>query len=127
MFKQVFADPDAYADYRQAKQRGDLEIEIVGSPAFQHLHWEYLKDPKSPTPLAFLLLASDPQAKASHDLVEATECTQLLARHGIPLVVLNACQSAKQENLDTETSSCWSVEGKTLTYGFKNIQIGQII
>ncbi|OQW90541.1 MAG: hypothetical protein BWK79_19585, partial [Beggiatoa sp. IS2] len=238
LFKQIFAEPDAYADYREAKQRGDLEIEIVGSPAFQHLHWESLKDPNSPTPLAvdyplcrrrelqrvppltvpespilrvllvvarpngkndvgyrtvsrplvemvqqaqlpvqmdilrpgtyralfdhlenttaqhgkgyyhllhfdvhgalldhanlhagcqagaylyqlryarqdfqpfegkkaFLLLASDPQAKASHDLVEATECTQLLARHGIPLVVLNACQSAKQENLETETS-----------------------
>ncbi|MGP1387124.1 MAG: CHAT domain-containing protein, partial [Thainema sp.] len=55
LFKQVFADPDAYSDYKQACREGltQLRIEIEGnSPDFQALHWEALKDPKQPRPFA---------------------------------------------------------------------------
>ncbi len=55
LFEQIFADPDAYAEYKQACRSGldQLQIEIEGnSPDFQSLHWEALKDPKQPTPLA---------------------------------------------------------------------------
>ncbi len=55
LFQQIFADPDAYSDYRQACRHGlgQLHIEIEGdSPDFQALHWEALKDPKQPIPLA---------------------------------------------------------------------------
>ena len=55
LFQQIFADPDAYSDYKQACRSGlaQLQIEIEGdSPDFQSLHWEALKDPKQPTPLA---------------------------------------------------------------------------
>lgn len=55
LFQQIFADPDAYSDYRQACRSGlgQLQIEIEGdSPDFQALHWEALKDPKQPIPLA---------------------------------------------------------------------------
>ncbi|MDM8562016.1 CHAT domain-containing protein, partial [Candidatus Marithioploca araucensis] len=38
------------------------------------------------------------------DLLEATELTHLLTHHGIPIVVLNACQSAKQVGTASETS-----------------------
>ena len=48
MFNQVFADPDAYSLYREGFQA----IEIVGSPQFHRLHWEALKDPETPLPLA---------------------------------------------------------------------------
>ncbi|MCP4696917.1 MAG: hypothetical protein GY862_08725, partial [Gammaproteobacteria bacterium] len=52
LFGQVFsADPDAYGDYRDALRDG-FELEILGSPAFHGLHWETLKDPKQPEPLA---------------------------------------------------------------------------
>jgi tetratricopeptide (TPR) repeat protein len=54
LFRQVFADPDAYAEYRAATQENlsDLTVEIAGLPAFQRLHWEALKDPKLAQPLA---------------------------------------------------------------------------
>ncbi len=55
LFAQVFADADAYSDYRQACRDGltNLRIEIEGeSPAFQALHWEALRDPKQPRPFA---------------------------------------------------------------------------
>ena len=54
LFRQVFADPDAYARYKAALQSGveNLAFEIVGSPDFHSLHWEALKDPKLPQPLA---------------------------------------------------------------------------
>ncbi|TVQ10635.1 MAG: hypothetical protein EA368_07020, partial [Leptolyngbya sp. DLM2.Bin27] len=55
LFEQIFADRRAYADYTQSCSSGisQLQIEIEGdSPDFQALHWEALKDPKHPTPLA---------------------------------------------------------------------------
>ncbi|MFC1835830.1 hypothetical protein ACFL2Q_14095, partial [Thermodesulfobacteriota bacterium] len=54
LFGQVFADPEAYARYREALQSGveNLAFEIAGSPDFHALHWEALKDPRLPRPLA---------------------------------------------------------------------------
>ncbi|MCO5191024.1 MAG: tetratricopeptide repeat protein [Anaerolineae bacterium] len=57
LFEQVFkADADIYAAYKEAiKYEGgfsQLQIEVKGSPAFHRLHWESLKDPHHPTPLA---------------------------------------------------------------------------
>lgn len=43
---------------------------------------------------AFLFLEGDEKGKA--DAVEATELADLLKRRGIPVCILNACQSAKQ-------------------------------
>ena len=54
LFKQVFGDPDIYAEYRDLLKAGlhDLQIEIAGSPKFHALHWESIKDPKLAQPLA---------------------------------------------------------------------------
>jgi hypothetical protein len=54
LFSAVFADREAHAEYRAATQGNlsDLTVEIAGSPAFQRLHWEALKDPKLGQPLA---------------------------------------------------------------------------
>src|SRR5947208_8562956 len=54
LFKQVFGDPDIYAEYRDLLKAGlnDLQIEIAGSPIFHALHWESIKDPKLAQPLA---------------------------------------------------------------------------
>ncbi|EIJ43395.1 NB-ARC domain-containing protein,tetratricopeptide repeat protein [Beggiatoa alba B18LD] len=51
LFKQVFHEPDAYSDYRDALKTG-FTLEIVGSPAFHALHWESLRDEKHPEPFA---------------------------------------------------------------------------
>jgi tetratricopeptide (TPR) repeat protein len=51
---------------------------------------------------AFLFLQGDKENQS--DPVEATELAQLLTHHGIPLVMLNACQSAKQVGTTSETS-----------------------
>ncbi|MEL6455927.1 MAG: hypothetical protein AAFQ40_14575, partial [Cyanobacteria bacterium J06623_5] len=55
LFEDVFGGRQAYSDYARACEDGlsKLRIEIEGdSPAFQALHWEALKDPESPRPLA---------------------------------------------------------------------------
>jgi tetratricopeptide (TPR) repeat protein len=54
LFRQVFSDPDAYARYKAALQTGveNLAFEIAGPPDFHRLHWEALKDPGLPQPLA---------------------------------------------------------------------------
>ncbi len=54
LFKQVFGDPDIYAEYRALLKSGlhDLQIEIAGSPQFHAHHWESIKDPKLAQPLA---------------------------------------------------------------------------
>jgi tetratricopeptide (TPR) repeat protein len=54
LFNSVFADRKAYARYQAAIQQGidSLTIEIAGSPAFHAYHWEALKDPDLPQPLA---------------------------------------------------------------------------
>lgn len=51
LFKQVFADQNAYGDYRDALRSDGFELQIMGQPAFHALHWESLKDPQHP-PLA---------------------------------------------------------------------------
>jgi tetratricopeptide (TPR) repeat protein len=58
LFSQVFKDLEAYTAYKEALKSGwhSLQFEIVGSPSFQTLHWETLKDPKLPQP--FTLQAS---------------------------------------------------------------------
>jgi tetratricopeptide (TPR) repeat protein len=55
LFRQVFADPDAYFRYKEALQQGieTLRFEIAGPPPFHALHWEALKDPALPE--AFVL------------------------------------------------------------------------
>ncbi len=50
LFKQIFSE--FHAQYRKAIQTTDLEIEMIGSPAFHQLHWETLKNPKQAQPLA---------------------------------------------------------------------------
>ncbi|MBE9028661.1 tetratricopeptide repeat protein [filamentous cyanobacterium LEGE 11480] len=53
LFDQVFGDRKAYAAYQQvAGNLSDLEIVIVGDPAFQGLHWESLWDGDMPRPLS---------------------------------------------------------------------------
>ena len=51
LFRQVFADPRAYARYKPL-DLNTLRIEIAGSPGFHRLHWEALKDPELAQPLA---------------------------------------------------------------------------
>ena len=52
LFGQLFADPEAFAEYRAACQAGleRLAFEVAGSPEFHALHWEALKDPKLKRP-----------------------------------------------------------------------------
>ena len=55
LFEQVFrSNPDAYAEYSKVKGNlAQLRIEIEGNnPEFQALHWEALRDPNLPRPLA---------------------------------------------------------------------------
>jgi tetratricopeptide (TPR) repeat protein len=58
LFEQVFADRRAYARYQEALQAGleTLAFEVAGSPDFHRLHWEALKDPDLPQPLALQAL-----------------------------------------------------------------------
>ncbi|KAM3105389.1 CHAT domain-containing protein, partial [Phormidesmis sp. 146-33] len=51
LFQQVFGDPEAYVAYKSLKV-SELEILIKGSPEFQGLHWEAMRDPKAARPLA---------------------------------------------------------------------------
>lgn len=50
----VFADRQAFAEYKAALQSGvgGLLSEIAGSPESHQLHWEGLKDPDLPRPFA---------------------------------------------------------------------------
>ncbi len=54
LFNQVFANRQAYSKYKELVQAGlpTVQIEVAGSPAFQSLHWEALKDPDLPMPLS---------------------------------------------------------------------------
>jgi tetratricopeptide (TPR) repeat protein len=56
LFRQIFADHNAYASYKTALQLrvSTLQLEVQGSPAFHALHWEALKDPDLPQPLVLL-------------------------------------------------------------------------
>lgn len=55
LFEQVFSsEPHIFSSYKAAVLMGvdTLQIEIVGQPSFHALHWEALKDPELPQPLA---------------------------------------------------------------------------
>ena len=54
LFAQVFGEnPKLYGRYLPCREQlADLRIEIQGSPAFQALHWEAMKDPELPQALA---------------------------------------------------------------------------
>jgi tetratricopeptide (TPR) repeat protein/tRNA(Leu) C34 or U34 (ribose-2'-O)-methylase TrmL len=54
LFEQVFSNRKAYAEYEKLRENlGTLRIEIESlNPAFQALHWEALRDPDLPKPLA---------------------------------------------------------------------------
>jgi tetratricopeptide (TPR) repeat protein len=54
LFQQVFAEPDVLNQYHASIAAGleHVRLEIIGSPAFHRLHWETLKDPVHPQPLA---------------------------------------------------------------------------
>lgn len=56
LFAQVFGGPGAY-EYRRMRERGfdGCRVEISGSAVFQRLHWETLRDPDLPEPLAVRL------------------------------------------------------------------------
>ena len=53
LFDQLFGDRRLYGRYQTALQAGvaNLTFEIAGSPTFQRLHWEALKDPDRRNPL----------------------------------------------------------------------------
>src|SRR5712691_2221079 len=72
LFKQVFADPpNVLFAYKTAVQAGlnTVEVEIAGSPKFHALHWEALKDPELPRPLA--LQAIMIRKNLEHQIVHA--------------------------------------------------------
>lgn len=55
LFQQIFGSSlDLYAAYKKHADAGlnTLQFEIIGSPAFQALHWEAMKDPHLPHPFA---------------------------------------------------------------------------
>jgi tetratricopeptide (TPR) repeat protein len=54
LFNRVFTNRLAYSRFRDAIQRGieTLTVEIAGSHTFHAIHWEALKDPDLPHPLA---------------------------------------------------------------------------
>ena len=55
LFDDIFQDRDVYHKYSNIRETGlsNLQIEIAGNaPQFHALHWEALKDPKRPQPLA---------------------------------------------------------------------------
>ncbi len=54
LFKEVFADRNAYSQYMHILAEGlpTIQVEIEGSPAFHGLHWEAVKDPALPQALA---------------------------------------------------------------------------
>ncbi|WP_256788716.1 tetratricopeptide repeat protein [Frankia sp. AvcI1] len=56
LFTQVFGGAGAY-DYRRMREQGfdGCRVEVSGSAAFQRLHWEALRDPDLPSPLAVRL------------------------------------------------------------------------
>jgi len=53
LFAQVFRhNPDIYVEYQKAMHSGGVTLQVIGSPEFHALHWEALKDPNQPHPLA---------------------------------------------------------------------------
>ncbi|KJE19995.1 ATP-dependent transcriptional regulator [Frankia torreyi] len=56
LFEQLFAGSARY-EYQRMRERGfdGCRVEVAGSAAFQRLHWETLRDPELPSPLAVRL------------------------------------------------------------------------
>jgi hypothetical protein len=54
LFNQVFTDRQAYVRYMGALQAGveTLAFEVAGAPDFHRFHWEAIKDPDLPQPMA---------------------------------------------------------------------------
>ncbi|TAF52208.1 MAG: CHAT domain-containing protein, partial [Oscillatoriales cyanobacterium] len=76
LFEQVFGDRKAYADYENLRRSlkladGSVPIEIEGSPEFQALHWEALRDEDLPEPLAAIatMVRVNPQRRAGNPAV----------------------------------------------------------
>jgi len=53
LFAQIFHDPMLFDKYNAIKQQKNLRFEIIGSPAFHSLYWEFLKDPRTTEFLSF--------------------------------------------------------------------------
>jgi hypothetical protein len=73
LFQQLFASDAAREAYGALKIRAypdQLAIAVIGSPAFQGVHWEALKDPRLPRPFA-LDVPIVRRGKASAPPVEA--------------------------------------------------------
>ena len=66
LFAQVFRhNPDIYVEYQKAMRSGGVTLQVVGSPEFHALHWEALKDPNQPHPLA----VDQPVVRKNHKAV----------------------------------------------------------
>ncbi len=67
LFRQVFADREAYAIYKDYLQAGlnAVQVEIAGSPQFHAFHWEALKDPHLPQPLVLQVIMMRKNLKPS--------------------------------------------------------------
>ena len=95
LFEQIFGDRRAYADYTQACSSGisQLQIAIEGdSPDFQALHWEALKDPDHPTPLATEAIFTRKRFRAGG--------TPTLALHPSPVINLLVVTARPDEEAD---------------------------
>ncbi len=82
LFEQVFSDRDAYADYKELRNNLEtLRFEIVGdNPDFQALHWEALRDPALPRPLAVdcVMVRRSRQAAAKMPAMQSSPTINLL-------------------------------------------------
>ena len=82
LFEQVFADRRAYVDYESLRgELGTLRFEIVGdNPDFQALHWEALRDPDLPRPLAVdcVMVRRSRQARAKMLAMQPSPTINLL-------------------------------------------------
>lgn len=82
LFGQVFADREAYSEYRALRERwAGVQIEIVGdSPEFQALHWEAMRDPQLPRALAVdaVMVRKRVQPTAGRARVQASPVVNLL-------------------------------------------------
>ena len=69
LFQQLSSDHEVYAQLANHRRQAykNLRIDIVGSPDFQALHWESLKDPKFPTPIDLNSPHGSPPPTASAD------------------------------------------------------------
>ena len=82
LFEQIFAQRDAYSNYRQERNNlAQVTIEIVSrTPEFQAIHWEALRDPDLPRPFAIdcILLRKYVQSVSSQAQVAESPLINLL-------------------------------------------------